>query len=114
MREKEEEREGGRGRRREKSSMGHVVRRARDNQCSDVTVWLTNRGTAPFKPGSLGLRVESCRVPSGFSPTAVGPRSLRRANSRLDPLPVIYFASRYLVRQTDFVTENGRASFGYS
>ena len=77
--------EGEREEGRERCSMGHVVRRARDNQCGDVTVYPTNRGIAPFKPGSLGLRVESRRVPSGFSPTAVRPRSLRRANSRLDP-----------------------------
>lgn len=83
---KRSEGEGEREEGREKCSMGHVVRRARDNQCGDVTVYPTNRGIAPFKPGSLGLRVESRRVPSGFSPTAVRPRSLRRANSRLDPL----------------------------
>lgn len=35
----------------------HVVRHARDNQCSDVivTVSPTNHGSAPFKPASLGV-----------------------------------------------------------
>lgn len=39
------------------SSGSHVVRHARDNQCSDViiTVSPTNRGSAPFKPASLGV-----------------------------------------------------------
>lgn len=91
--------EGEREEGREKCSMGHVVRRARDNQCGDVTVYPTNRGIAPFKPGSLGLRVESRRVPSGFSPTAVRPRSLRRANSRLDPL---LHARHTFLRYNDF------------
>lgn len=93
MRERKKERERrGRERGREKSSMGHVVRRARDNQCSDVTDCPTNRKIAPFKPGSLGLRVESRRDPSDFSPTAVRPRSLRRANSRIDPLSRILYS----------------------
>lgn len=59
---------------------------------------------------ALGLRVETRpRVPLDFSPTAVRPRSLRRANSRLAPAP----ASTLSLLATilcEFITENLRIS----
>lgn len=62
------EREGQEERKRERSSGSHVVRHARDNQCNDVIVTVSN----PDQSQTCSIQTRQPRGPSGNSASSIG------------------------------------------